>query len=663
MSKSTSDRLELESGLAALAPAGGTPALPADLLRAYLTRRRAMFVVLMLGVALLFCAMFALAVGSEYVAAWQILTAMMAKLTGAASGLSLEQDVIVFSLRLPRIGLAIGVGAALAMAGASFQALLRNPLADPYVLGVSGGAAVGSILAILLAANLAFAQPVFSFAGAMLATLIVFWLGRRDDDPARMALGGVVLSTFLASMIALMTSVATNVKLRQITLWLLGDLSSGSYEGLIFVLAAVAVCLIALMTQSRALNLMMVGERDAFALGVETSRVRWVVHLAASLVTGAAVAAGGAIGYVGLVVPHLVRLAVGADNRLVIPASALAGSLLVLLADTAARTAIAPRELPTGAITALIGAPVFIYLLLRRSKPIFSPTKPHEESTKEKAEAQVFLCDSSCDFVEGKNSLLLRDVHFGYHHRPVLSGVSLEIKAGEIVALLGPNGTGKSTLLGVAYGALQPSAGEVLFDGQPVSKFSRRELAARIAVVAQSGEVRFPLTALEYVLTGRFAYSNSIGFDSPEDVELAMQALRDTDAAQFANRLFNELSSGERQRVVLARALAQQPRLLLLDEPTANADISHQVSLLSLVRELTREREHSGALGALVVTHEINLAADFADRVALLKEGKLLACGKPTEVMTGQLLGELFGTSLVVDAHPISGKPRVSWTI
>ncbi len=656
MSKSTSDRLELEGGLAALAPAGGTPALPADLLRAYLTRRRAMFVVLMLGVALLFCAMFALAVGSEYVAAWQILAAMMAKLTGAASSLSLEQDVIVFSLRLPRIGLAIGVGAALAMAGASFQALLRNPLADPYVLGVSGGAAVGSILAILLAANLAFAQPVFSFVGAMLATLIVFWLGRRDDDPARMALGGVVLSTFLASMIALMTSVATNVKLRQITLWLLGDLSSGSYEGLIFVLAAVAVCLIALMTQSRALNLMMVGERDAFALGVETSRVRWVVHLAASLVTGAAVAAGGAIGYVGLVVPHLVRLAVGADNRLVIPASALAGSLLVLLADTAARTAIAPRELPTGAITALVGAPVFIYLLLR--KTLVVPPLGGSFGKQDIGELPVHPPEGGTT-----NALALRSVCFGYHHRAVLSGVSLEVRAGEIVALLGPNGTGKSTLLGVAYGALQPSAGEVLFDGQPINKFSRRELAARIAVVAQSGEVRFPLTALEYVLTGRFAYSNSIGFDSPEDVELAMQALRDTDAAQFANRLFNELSSGERQRVVLARALAQQPRLLLLDEPTANADISHQVSLLSLVRGLTREREHSGALGALVVTHEINLAADFADRVALLKEGKLLACGAPTEVMTGQSLGELFGTSLVVDAHPISGKPRVSWTI
>ena len=255
--------------------------------------------------------------------------------------------------------------------------------------------------------------------------------------------------------------------------------------------------------------------------------------------------------------------------------------------------------------------------------------------------------------------LSLRNVHFGYHSRAVLSGVSLEVCAGEVVALLGPNGTGKSTLLGVAYGALQPTNGEVLFDGKPISGFSRREMAHRIAVVAQSGELRFPLTALEYVLTGRFAYSNAVGFDSLEDVELAMQALRETDAVQFARRYFNELSSGERQRVVLARALAQQAKLLLLDEPTANADIVHQVSLLSLVRSLTRQR----GLGALVVTHEINLAAEFADRVALLKDGELLACGAPTKVMTSEWLDKLFETSLLVDRHPISGNPRVSWTV
>ncbi|MGH9940076.1 MAG: FecCD family ABC transporter permease [Blastocatellia bacterium] len=330
-----------------------------------MTRRRALIVISVLLSALSGCAVAALATGSEHIAAGQLFPALISKLTGTASPLSREQDVIIFSLRLPRIGLAMGVGAALAIAGAAFQALLRNPLADPYVLGVSGGAALGSITAIIFASELSYSRPVFGFAGAVVATLIVYRLGKREDDPAHLILAGVVMSTFLSSVIVLMTAMAENAKLRNITMWLLGDLSSGAVEGLIFVIVAVAGAAVVLAPQSRALNLMMIGERDAFAMGVETARVRWVVHLTASLLTGAAVSAGGAIGYVGLVTPHLVRLAAGSDNRLVIPASAVAGALMVLIADTIARTALAPRELPTGAITALIGAPVFIYLLLK----------------------------------------------------------------------------------------------------------------------------------------------------------------------------------------------------------------------------------------------------------------------------------------------------------
>ena len=156
--------------------------------------------------------------------------------------------------------------------------------------------------------------------------------------------------------------------------------------------------------------------------------------------------------------------------------------------------------------------------------------------------------------------------------------------------------------------------------------------------MAEQGAIRFPMSALEYVLTGRFAYTTALGFDSPRDVEIARQSLADADAAQFAHRRFSQLSSGERQRVALARSLAQQPQLLLLDEPTANADIAHQLSLLDLVRNLTRERNH----GALIVTHEINLAAEFADRMALIKDGRLVACGEAREAMTDESLSALF---------------------
>lgn len=334
----------------------------------YLTHSRVLVVIPSLIIALFLGSLFALAIGSEHIAFDRILGAIWTKLTGMQIGLTPEEEVIIFSLRLPRIALSMAVGAALAMSGAAFQALLRNPLADPYVLGVSGGAALGSILSIMFASGLVFSRPIFAFAGAATATLVVYLIGKRKDDPAHLILAGVVISTFISSLIVILTALADNVKLRNITLWLLGDLSSGSIDGLIVVIIAASIGTAVLMTQSRALNLMMIGERDAFSLGVETARVRWIVYLTASLLTGAAVAAGGAIGYAGLVVPHLVRLAAGTDNRLVIPASAIGGALLVLLADTAARTLLAPRELPTGAITALIGAPVFIYLLIRSRK-------------------------------------------------------------------------------------------------------------------------------------------------------------------------------------------------------------------------------------------------------------------------------------------------------
>ena len=336
-----------------------------DVATGYLKRSRALTVLAALCLLLVAASIIALAIGSESIPAGGIITAILAKLSGSRTDLTREQEVIIFSLRLPRIALAIGVGAALAMAGAAFQALLRNPLADPYILGVSGGAALGTILAIIFASSLSFGRPLFGFMGAGVATLLVYAMGRRSDDPSKLVLAGIIVSTFLSSIIVLLTALADNTGLRNITMWLLGDLSSGTGEGLLYIFAAVSISVVVLMTQARSLNLMMIGERDAFSLGVDTSRVRWITFLTASLLTGAAVSAGGAIGYVGLVVPHLIRLSSGTDNRLVIPASALAGALLVMLSDTIARTVLAPRELPAGAITALIGAPVFIYLLLR----------------------------------------------------------------------------------------------------------------------------------------------------------------------------------------------------------------------------------------------------------------------------------------------------------
>lgn len=275
------------------------------------------------------------------------------------------QSVILFDIRLPRVLLGACVGASLAVAGASLQSLLRNPLAEPYLLGVSNGAALGTMLAFVFFAQIEFARPVFAVLGASLATVAVYQMAksRAGMNVERLVLSGVIVTTFLSSVIVLLTSLLDAAKLRSFTFWLLGDLSQATKGGFYLTFVCVILGTILLSSQARALNLMMIGERDAFDFGVEVGKVRLIVFATASALVGISVAASGSVGYVGLIIPHLIRLTVGSDNRLVIPFSAMAGAIFVVLADTVARVAIAPRELPVGAITALIGAPMFIYLL------------------------------------------------------------------------------------------------------------------------------------------------------------------------------------------------------------------------------------------------------------------------------------------------------------
>ncbi len=274
---------------------------------------------------------------------------------------------ILYEIRLPRVFLGACVGASLAVAGAGLQSLLRNPLAEPYLLGVSNGAALGTMVAILAFGSYEFARPLIAFVGAALATFAVYRMARSRAgmNAERLILSGVIVTTLLSSVIILLTSLLDATRLRSFTFWLLGDLSQATKWGFLVCLVSAIAGTLLLSTQARALNLMMVGERDALDFGVEVERTRLIVFSAAAGLVGVAVSASGSVGFVGLIVPHLIRLAVGSDNRLVVPFSALFGASFVVLADTAARTLIAPRELPVGAITALIGCPMFIWLLKR----------------------------------------------------------------------------------------------------------------------------------------------------------------------------------------------------------------------------------------------------------------------------------------------------------
>jgi iron complex transport system permease protein len=330
------------------------------------TLRRTLIICSSLLFALLCAVVAASVTGSQRLPVSSSLCALLTG-RGNACGLTVQQQAILLDIRLPRILLAAAVGASLAAAGAAYQALLRNPLAEPYLLGVSNGAAVGTMIALVFFGAHEWSRPVMAFAGALCATFAVYQLarGRAGATPEKLILAGVIVTTFLSSAIVFITTLMDATRIRSFTFWLLGDLSGTSPELLGVAGVAALVGVVALCFNARSLNLLMLGERDAFDLGVEVQRVRLLVFLAASLLVGASVASSGSVGYVGLVVPHLVRLSIGSDNRTAIPAAALTGALFVIVADTIARTIIAPRELPVGAITALVGAPLFIYLLRR----------------------------------------------------------------------------------------------------------------------------------------------------------------------------------------------------------------------------------------------------------------------------------------------------------
>ncbi len=251
-----------------------------------------------------------------------------------------------------------------------------------------------------------------------------------------------------------------------------------------------------------------------------------------------------------------------------------------------------------------------------------------------------------------------RDITICYGTREAVAGVSLRADPGRIVAIIGPNGAGKSTLMRALNGALSPARGEILLDGRPLGSYPRRAVSRRIAVVAQESELRFPVTVMDFVLGGRYARSGTgaWGWETERDVAVAREALRETSLKDYGSRLISELSGGERQRVVLARALATEAPILLLDEPTANLDLAHQAAMLALVRKRGDRKETA----SVVVTHDVNLAAEFADRVLLLKEGRMLASGPPRDVLTPEILHEVFDIRVLVDAHPISGAPRIT---
>lgn len=281
---------------------------------------------------------------------------------------------IVLNLRVPRVVLAALVGAALALSGSTFQALLRNPLADPYVLGVSGGSAVGAVLVLVLGigGGALWALPLGAFLGALVAIVVVLQVAlasaRGRLDARVLILSGVIVAAFFNAVILLFLSIADDQSFRSAIFWMMGNLSGATWGANALLLGHLVVLGTILLSSARSLNLLARGENVAFHLGVPVQRAKRVAYLATSLLVAATVAVSGVIGFVGLIVPHGIRLAWGGDHRMLLPASILGGAAFLILTDTLARVVIAPGELPTGVVTALVGVPLFVVLLVRQGR-------------------------------------------------------------------------------------------------------------------------------------------------------------------------------------------------------------------------------------------------------------------------------------------------------
>ena len=305
---------------------------------------------------------------------WSIL---FHRLFGLTTEWSSRDSSIILDIRLPRTISGVLVGAALSLAGAVLQALLRNPLADPFVLGISSGAAVGAVLAILVGLGSTFlgsyAVPGAAFGGALLTLLLVYSIARIGGrvPTQTLLLSGVIVSSFFSAIIMFLISATSNEKIYNVTFWLMGSLEYLASQSLGVMFLYLLVGGGVLFALARDLNLLALGEETASELGVEVERVKKIAFVFASLITGAVVSVSGLIGFVGLVVPHLVRMIWGPDHRFLLSASALMGGILLVVADTVARTIVAPSEVPVGVVTAMGGAPFFVYLLRKKGHAVY----------------------------------------------------------------------------------------------------------------------------------------------------------------------------------------------------------------------------------------------------------------------------------------------------
>ena len=402
--------------------------------------------------------------------------------------------------------------------------------------------------------------------------------------------------------------------MRDVYGWLLGRFNVAGWSQ-VRLLAPIAIVSIgAIVAAGRRLDVLALGDDEAAALGIDPVRVRRWVILAATLGTAAAVAVSGLIGFVGIIVPHALRLLTGPSYRRILPLSAICGAGFLCLADLVARTRAGAGRDPDR----------------RRHRHRRRPVVPADPAHEAAMRPAVYGAGITVDL--------------GRHR--ILDGVDLTVGNGDWVTVIGPNGAGKSTLLRAIAG-LVPAGGRIELFGTDLATMSRRERARRVAVVPQRAHLPEGMTVEHYVLLGRTPHLAPLGAERDEDLAIAADAIATLELDALAHRRLDTLSGGERQRAVLARAIAQEPSLLLLDEPTTALDIGHQQDVLELVDGLRRDR----GLTVLATMHDLTLAAQFGEHLVLVADGRVVASGAPIQVLTGPDVARHYRATVDVIRH------------
>jgi iron complex transport system permease protein len=507
---------------------------------------------------------------------------------------------VIWSIRAPRAVMAALVGAALGLAGAAMQGLLRNPLADPGVLGVSAMSGLGAAAAIALGIALApGAVEVAALLGALAAGLIISAITARFREPETLILFGVSLSAFGGALTALVFNLSPSpVTTAEVMSWLLGSVENRDWMDILSAAIPMALGAWLCAWSARGLTMLTLGEETAALSGLPMARLRAASVAGAALLTGAAVAASGVIGFVGLAAPHLVRRGAGEDPGKVLLPSAIAGAALLTTADLVARMIPTEQELKLGVVTALFGAPLFALVAWRAAR--------------------------SWRALGAGPSSAFRD--------PPPQAVGLTLTAGEVVGVLGPNGSGKTTLLRGGLGLLDAGHGLILWDDRPLSDLTESQRAQLVGYLPQDRHVGWNLAAQDVAALGAPDLLPAAA------LKIAQDCLARVGLGRLAGRGVFDMSGGERARVLLARLLATRGAVLIADEPAAGLDPDAQLHMLELLRA-----EADRGASVVVTLHDLTLAARFCDRLLVLKNGRAIADAPPGEALSPEVLHDVFG--------------------